>query len=889
MKLERVQILRLAGAAAVLAFHAAGMLANDRPEPGTPWPLGYGYLGVDLFFVISGFIIHLTTRARERDWRLFLTRRIARVVPLYWLCTLAIAALTVLLQRGLPDAGHLLRSLLFLVWTEGPGRTPLVYLGWSLEYEMFFYFLAAAALAVSARPWRLILPLLALLVGSSALPGSAAILPMAHFFTNPLLLEFTFGVLIGEALLRRRVPWIEALPVAVAMIAILPTAGGIAPVGCGRACRRAGPGRHRPRRTRAATLTRDAVRRTVRRCFLFDLSVASVHDLAAGAERRQAGGDPLRGGRAPDRLRRPRRRLAVLPRGGSAAAKLGEAPAQTRSRPSPCPSAVSLTEMLVLHRSDRQSAVDGRRLAGTERLMGENVFDEIRGSDGPHSSRPEFIALAEWIDQTPRGELERRQTAAEAAFRQLGITFAVYGEEEAAERIIPFDIVPRIFTPNEWSSLSEGLVQRVEAINAFLDDVYSERHILAEGLIPEELILGNPQFQPILAGVRPPHGIYAHICGIDLVRTGPDQFFVLEDNARTPSGVSYMLENREAMLRLCPELFQLYDIAPVDSYPDALHETLRSVSPRGRGAEPVCVLLTPGHFNSAFYEHSFLADSMGIELVEAADLEVDDDIVWMRTIEGRVRVDVIYRRIDDDYIDPLVFKADSLLGVPGIIAAYMAGNVALVNAPGTGIADDKAIYSYMPEIVRFYSGGEAKLPNVETYRCREPEALRYTLDNLEKLVVKLVDGSGGYGMLVGPTASRQQIEEFRAALIAEPARYIAQPTLALSTVPTLTETGVAPRHVDFRPFVLSGTNGVTVVPGGLTRVALREGSLVVNSSQGGGTKDSMILQRRGQSQSQSQSQTGGGSQRQSQSQSQADGSRPLPPLPPLPPLRWGDN
>ena len=515
--------------------------------------------------------------------------------------------------------------------------------------------------------------------------------------------------------------------------------------------------------------------------------------------------------------------------------------------------------------------------------MNDSVFDEIRGSGGPHSARPEFTALADWIDATPQTELDRRQRAAEAAFRQLGITFAVYGEEEAAERIIPFDIVPRIFTADEWSNLSDGLVQRVQAINAFLDDVYGERRIIADGVVPAELVLGNAQFRPILSGVRPPHGIYAHICGIDLVRTGPDEFFVLEDNARTPSGVSYMLENREAMLRLCPELFQLYDIAPVDSYPDALHETLRSVAPSGRGGNPVCVLLTPGHFNSAFYEHSFLADSMGIELVEAADLQVDDDIVWMRTIEGRVRVDVVYRRIDDDYIDPIIFKPDSLLGVPGLIAAYMAGNVALVNAPGTGIADDKAIYSYMPEIVKYYSGGEAKLPNVETYRCRERQALQYTLDNLEKLVVKLVDGSGGYGMLVGPTASRDQIEKFRAALIAEPARYIAQPTLALSTVPTLTESGVAPRHVDFRPFVLSGTGGVNIVPGGLTRVALREGSLVVNSSQGGGTKDSMILSRRWQSQSQSQSQSGGGSQAQSQSQGQNE-FKPFPPMAPMAPF-----
>jgi len=473
-------------------------------------------------------------------------------------------------------------------------------------------------------------------------------------------------------------------------------------------------------------------------------------------------------------------------------------------------------------------------------MAGRRAFDEVWGSGDDPAGRPEFAALAQWITETPAAELDRRQKAAEAAFRQLGITFAVYGDEEAAERIIPFDIVPRIFTAREWERLSEGLVQRVEAINAFLADVYGERRILADGVLPAELILANPQFRAMLAGTRPPHGIYAHICGIDLVRTGPDQFWVLEDNARTPSGVSYMLENREAMLRLCPELFEKFPVRPVDGYPDALHETLRSVAPRA-ASDPVCVILTPGHYNSAFYEHSFLADQIGIELVEAADLEVDDDIVWMKTIDGRVRVDVIYRRIDDDYIDPLVFRPDSLLGVPGLIAAYMAGNVTLVNAPGTGIADDKAIYSYMPEIVRYYSGGEAKLPNVETWRCREPEALRYVLDNLGELVVKLVDGSGGYGMLVGPTATRQQIEDFRAALIAEPHRYIAQPTLALSTVPTLTETGVAPRHVDFRPFVLSGSNGVTITPGGLTRVALKEGSLVVNSSQGGGTKDSLIL------------------------------------------------
>ena len=489
------------------------------------------------------------------------------------------------------------------------------------------------------------------------------------------------------------------------------------------------------------------------------------------------------------------------------------------------------------------------------------VFDEIRGRAGPNGVRAEFAALGRWLEQTPQAELDRRLEAAEATFRQLGITFAVYGDADAAERIIPFDIVPRVFTAAEWSGLSEGLVQRVEAINAFLDDIYGAREIVAAGVLPPELIFQNPQFRPEIAGIRPPHGVWSHIAGIDCVRTGPDEFFVLEDNARTPSGVSYMLENREAMIRLCPELFRHFRVAAVDSYPDTLLATMRSVAPRASGSSPVCVVLTPGHFNSAYYEHSFLADSMGVELVEAADLLVDDDVVWMRTIGGLVRVDVIYRRIDDDFLDPLVFRPDSMLGVPGLISAYRAGNVAIVNAPGNGIADDKAIYSYMPEIVRFYSGSDAKLPNVQTFRCREPEALRYVLDHLGELVVKLVDGSGGYGMLVGPTASKAEIEAFRTALLASPERYIAQPTLALSTVPTVTDQGLAPRHVDFRPFVLTGSDGVKVVPGGLTRVALKEGSLVVNSSQGGGTKDSFVLMPDVQQQSQSQ-----GGQTQSQSQ-----------------------
>jgi uncharacterized circularly permuted ATP-grasp superfamily protein len=468
----------------------------------------------------------------------------------------------------------------------------------------------------------------------------------------------------------------------------------------------------------------------------------------------------------------------------------------------------------------------------------ERAFDELWGTD--RQARPGFEPLDAWIKEIPPAELERRQRAAEAAFRSLGITFNVYGDEEAAERIIPFDIVPRILSAGEWARLAGGLEQRVRAINAFIDDVYGSRRILADGVMPADIVLANPQFCIPVAGAKPPHQVYAHICGIDLVRTGPDQFWVLEDNARTPSGVSYMIENREAMLRLCPELFDIFQVEPVDQYPEWLLETMRSVAPPG-ARDPRCVLLTPGHHNSAFYEHSFLASQMGIELVEGRDLEVHDDVVWMRTIEGPQRVDVIYRRIDDAFLDPLVFNPDSMLGVAGLMAAYLAGNVALVNAPGTGIADDKAIYSYMPEIVRYYTGEEARLPNVETWRCREPQALKYVLDHLPELVVKLVDGSGGYGMLVGPTASRAEIEAFRGALVAEPHRYIAQPTLALSTVPTICEAGIAPRHVDFRPFVLTGADGIRIVPGGLTRVALKEGSLVVNSSQGGGTKDSFVL------------------------------------------------
>ena len=389
--------------------------------------------------------------------------------------------------------------------------------------------------------------------------------------------------------------------------------------------------------------------------------------------------------------------------------------------------------------------------------------------------------------------------------------------------------------------LERGLIQRTRALNAFLLDLYGPRECLKAGVIPEDLVLRNPSFRLEMIGRRPPHDVFVHIAGIDLVRTDEKDFYVLEDNARTPSGVSYMLENREVMMRLFPDMFVEHRVAPVEFYPDALLATLQSVAPVRAPADPCVVILTPGPYNSAYYEHSFLADKIGVELVEGSDLFVKDAVVYMRTTEGPRRVDVIYRRIDDDYLDPLAFRPDSAVGVPGLMGAYEAGNVTLANAIGTGVADDKAVYSYMPEIVKFFTGEEPILKNVPTWRCREADSLSYVLDHLAELVVKQVDGSGGYGMLVGPTASKAQVEDFRARLIAAPEGYIAQPTLALSTCPTLVEQGVAPRHVDLRPFVLTGADKVRVAPGGLTRVALAEGSLVVNSSQGGGTKDTWVL------------------------------------------------
>ncbi len=471
--------------------------------------------------------------------------------------------------------------------------------------------------------------------------------------------------------------------------------------------------------------------------------------------------------------------------------------------------------------------------------MVERAFDEMTALGSECRSGYEIVET--WLKNTPPELLHQRRHEAELLFRRIGITFAVYGDAEGEERLIPFDIVPRIITRPEWTRLAEGLRQRVTALNMFLKDVYSKGEIVKAGLIPEDLVYKNPCYRPEMQGVALPHDIWVAIAGIDVVRVDADTFYVLEDNARTPSGVSYMLENREVMLRLFPELCARHRIAPVENYGDDLLATLKSLAPRTASADPVVALLTPGPFNSAYYEHSFLADKLGAELVEGSDLYVRENVVYMRTTEGPKRVDVIYRRLDDDFIDPLAFRPDSILGVPGLMAAYRAGNVTLANAVGTGVADDKAVYSYMPEIIRFYTGKDAILQNVPTHRCREPEALKYVLDNLPELVVKEVDGSGGYGMLVGPKADAAKIELFRKKLVAHPEKFIAQPTLALSTCPTFVDEGVAPRHVDLRPYVLTGADGVRIVPGGLTRVALEAGSLVVNSSQGGGTKDTWVV------------------------------------------------
>src|SRR5262245_2961531 len=471
--------------------------------------------------------------------------------------------------------------------------------------------------------------------------------------------------------------------------------------------------------------------------------------------------------------------------------------------------------------------------------MPELPYDEMHAADG--DVRDHYRTFASWLADTPSDRVAQKRAEADTLFHRVGITFAVYGEEAGTERLIPFDIVPRIIPANEWTHLSAGLRQRVRALNAFIADVYHEQEILAAGRIPPEQVLCNQQYRPEMQGIDVPGAIYAHIAGIDVVRAGRGEFYVLEDNLRVPSGVSYMLEDRRMMMRLFPELFARHSVAPVEHYPDLLLENLRSVAPASP-SDPTVVLLTPGANNSAYFEHAFLAQQMGIELVEGQDLFIDDEFLYMRTTRGPQRVDVIYRRIDDDFLDPLVFRPDSMLGVPGLLTAYRAGHVTIANAIGTGVADDKSIYPYVPDMVRFYLGEEPLLSNVPTYVLRRAEDLKYTLDNLHKLVVKEVHGAGGYGMLIGPAATREQIDAFRVRIQQAPNKYIAQPTLALSACPTFVESGIAPRHIDLRPFVLSGRE-VTLVPGGLTRVALREGSLVVNSSQGGGTKDTWVLEK----------------------------------------------
>lgn len=468
--------------------------------------------------------------------------------------------------------------------------------------------------------------------------------------------------------------------------------------------------------------------------------------------------------------------------------------------------------------------------------MSGAFFDEMYVAGG--QCRPHYREFARWLADTPLELLAQRRREADLLFHRAGITFTLYGDEQGTERLIPFDIIPRSIKASEWQVIERGCIQRVQALNMFLADIYHEQRILKAGIIPAEQVLANEGYQVAMRGLGLHRGLYAHIAGVDLVRDGDGSYYVLEDNLRTPSGVSYMLEDRKMMMRLFPELFAAQRIAPIDHYPNLLLDTLRSASPLDN---PTVVVLTPGRFNSAYFEHAFLAREMGVELVEGADLFVRDDRVFMRTTCGPQPVDVIYRRLDDAFLDPLTFNPESMLGVPGLIAAYRLGNVVLANAVGTGVADDKSIYPYVGEMIRFYLDEAPILKNVPTWQCRKPAELSHVLANLEHLVVKETQGSGGYGMLVGPASTAAQIEAFRLRLKARPQDYIAQPTLCLSTCPTFVESGIAPRHIDLRPFVLSGSQ-TRLVPGGLTRVALREGSLVVNSSQGGGTKDTWVVE-----------------------------------------------
>jgi uncharacterized circularly permuted ATP-grasp superfamily protein len=470
----------------------------------------------------------------------------------------------------------------------------------------------------------------------------------------------------------------------------------------------------------------------------------------------------------------------------------------------------------------------------------QGIFDEMTGTGD--ATRPPYEKIAKWLETTSDSTFSSKREQADLLFQRIGITFAVYGSAAGTERLIPFDIIPRILAAEEWRLLERGLFQRVKALQMFLSDIYHGQEIIRAGIIPAEHILRNDLYRPEMKGLDVPGGVYVHIAGIDVIRVREGEFHVLEDNLRTPSGVSYMLENRAVMMRLFPQLFVENRVAPVDHYPSELLRQLRSVAPQAANHNPTVAVLTPGPYNSAYFEHAFLAEEMGVELVEGQDLFVRDDAVWMRTTHGPRRVDVIYRRLDDDCIDPLAFNPDCLLGVPGLLSVYRNGGVTLANAIGTGIADDKSTYPYVPEIIRFYLGEEPILKNVETYRCSRADERAYVLEHIHDLVVKETQGSGGYGMLIGPKATKEEHDKFRRLIADDPEGYIAQPTLSLSTCPTFVEEGVAPRHVDLRPFVLTGREGMALVPGGLTRVALGKGSLVVNSSQGGGTKDTWVLE-----------------------------------------------
>ncbi len=467
----------------------------------------------------------------------------------------------------------------------------------------------------------------------------------------------------------------------------------------------------------------------------------------------------------------------------------------------------------------------------------DNAYDEMFNAGGV--SRLHYRALQARLEALGSEEMIRRQQAVDRAFLHQGITFTVYGASDSTEQIFPTDCLPRILTASEWATIEAGLKQRVDALNLFLKDIYNDGAILSDGVVPRDLVYSCRQYRREMRGVQVPRDAYVSICGSDLVRTENGEFAVLEDNLRVPSGVSYMLTNREIIRRAFPTLYRGYNVRRIEDYCESLLSTLRSLAP-GHQSDPRIVLLTPGVFNSAYFEHTFLARRMGIELVEGRDLVVHNNTVFMRTTSGLRRVDVIYRRLDDDFIDPITFRPDSTLGVSGLFNAFRAGNVAIANALGTGIADDKAVYAYVPRIIKYYLDAEPILPNVETYLCREPDSLKFALDNLEKLVVKAVGESGGYGMLVGPHAAKDEIAAFRERLIADPDNYIAQPTLALSRAPCFVERQIEGRHVDLRPFILQGEK-TTIVPGGLTRVALKRGSLVVNSSQGGGSKDTWVL------------------------------------------------